>query len=1013
MRLSVRPLLIALTLTLISLPAVHPLLQGQMPLTADGTLHLYRLVALDHALSDGTLWTRYVAGMTYGYGAPMFNYYSPLSLYPMLLLHKLGLSFLQSWLWGMALYTLVAAFGAYLLGKRWSGEVGGLVTAAAYVYAPYTLYDSLWRGTVAEFASLSLLPFVLWALTNVALYGRRRDWLVAVLSFALFVPMHNVITLHGSVLIGVYTLFLWATQNPQPLVSNGIKLFSPLVLGLMLTAFFWLPALTETGYVKIDAITATNPTIDVVSNLTDLGDVLALPMTADPTQLQPPISISLSWTQIILALIGVVLVFSQPQTMNLYRVFVLFALLLIAVLVLMNTEASAFLWQNLPLIRYSQFPSRLLGLASLLLAVLAGIGAAQMLAITKSRAGAGMVAAASLSAVVIYGFPYLYPIYLPQINPQNIRDLHEFERETGFVTTSSFGEYLPVWNFEPPDADKLISRFEQTPVISRLNGDVAVVAESWGHTWGQVEVEAARETTLTFDWFYFPGWQATRNGQPLELSPTSPEGFISATIPSGRHTLEIRLANTDRQNLAWAISAVGLGLALVGAILFKGQATSYENSYMPRSLIVTTLATAVLLFGFKIIVIDRVDTVIKRERFANGIAEGVQNPVNVNFGNTITLLGYDLPQPQVETGGMVDLTLYWQLQNVDLGTDYSSVVSLLNSDGIAYVQLTNYQPGGLATRHWMPNYYVQERASLVIPPYTPPGIYSVSISLYDPIAGRSLDLINAMGNPEGVALAIEGIEVTRSEEVTPPSFENVTRFAPNLSLLPSFDLPEQATVGQEVTFFWTWHLETEQPEVAARLEWVKLGEVIGQTQPLEPVKGLDNWQPGDTWRGAHRVYVPGDLENGTYDIAIVVGNVREVVDSMTVTAPERVYELPELEYTSDAVWQNGIKLAGYNIDNQFTLYWQTDQPIDQNLNVFVHIVNEEEIIVAQSAGVPASYTRPTTGWAVGEVIVDIVNVPVPTESGLEVRVGWFDPITGERVHLSDGSDLFVLRKGGW
>jgi uncharacterized membrane protein len=110
-----------LVLLCLGLAAAHPFMSGRWLLTADGTLHLYRLVAFDHALRGGDLWPRYAAGMAFGYGAPFFNYYSPLSLYPLEALHWLGLSFQQAWLAGMILYTFVGAAGACLLGARWPG----------------------------------------------------------------------------------------------------------------------------------------------------------------------------------------------------------------------------------------------------------------------------------------------------------------------------------------------------------------------------------------------------------------------------------------------------------------------------------------------------------------------------------------------------------------------------------------------------------------------------------------------------------------------------------------------------------------------------------------------------------------------------------------------------------------------------------------------------------------------------------------------------------------------------
>ncbi|MCU0476605.1 MAG: hypothetical protein MUC99_10945, partial [Anaerolineae bacterium] len=74
-----RPLVV---LSVLCLALITPLLGGMMFETADGTLHLYRTITLRHALSEGDLWVRYVPGMVYGYGSPLFAYYSPLSLYP-------------------------------------------------------------------------------------------------------------------------------------------------------------------------------------------------------------------------------------------------------------------------------------------------------------------------------------------------------------------------------------------------------------------------------------------------------------------------------------------------------------------------------------------------------------------------------------------------------------------------------------------------------------------------------------------------------------------------------------------------------------------------------------------------------------------------------------------------------------------------------------------------------------------------------------------------------------------
>jgi uncharacterized membrane protein len=149
------------------LSAIHPLTFGLMPVTPDGLLHLYRLVALDHAIRHGDWWPRYVPGFLFGYGAPVFNYYAPLSLYPMEGLHLLGLRFLDALMVSMIVYAILGTLGAYLFGRIWGGPIAGVVTAAGYAYAPYILYDWPRRGAVAEFAALMLPPWI---------YGLSGGW---------------------------------------------------------------------------------------------------------------------------------------------------------------------------------------------------------------------------------------------------------------------------------------------------------------------------------------------------------------------------------------------------------------------------------------------------------------------------------------------------------------------------------------------------------------------------------------------------------------------------------------------------------------------------------------------------------------------------------------------------------------------------------------------------------------------------------------------------------------------
>jgi len=57
----------------IGLVAAQPLLPGPLPRGYDAQLHLYRLVQLDHLISNGILFSRWAPDLAFGYGAPLFR----------------------------------------------------------------------------------------------------------------------------------------------------------------------------------------------------------------------------------------------------------------------------------------------------------------------------------------------------------------------------------------------------------------------------------------------------------------------------------------------------------------------------------------------------------------------------------------------------------------------------------------------------------------------------------------------------------------------------------------------------------------------------------------------------------------------------------------------------------------------------------------------------------------------------------------------------------------------------
>ena len=66
--------------------------------------------------------------------------------------------------------------------------------------------------------------------------------------------------------------------------------------------------------------------------------------------------------------------------------------------------------------------------------------------------------------------------------------------------------------------------------------------------------------------------------------------------------------------------------------------------------------------------------------------------------------------------------------------------------------------------------------------------------------------------------------------------------------------------------------------------------------------------------------------------------------------------------------------------------------------------------MAQSDGIPANWTRPTTGWLPGEYITDAHTLTIPPDAPAGdyiLYAGLYVP-DGERVTTPDGSDAILL-----
>lgn len=119
--------------------------------------------------------------------------------------------------------------------------------------------------------------------------------------------------------------------------------------------------------------------------------------------------------------------------------------------------------------------------------------------------------------------------------------------------------------------------------------------------------------------------------------------------------------------------------------------------------------------------------------------EAPAQPVEVNFANYVNLLGYDLPQSQVQPGQALPLTLYWQARRT-IGADLIMVNRLLDDQGQVWGGRDRKAREVYSTMLWAPGEIVSDPFTIQVAPETPPGSYTIFVGLYLPVGEAPVSL---------------------------------------------------------------------------------------------------------------------------------------------------------------------------------------------------------------------------------------------------------------------------------
>lgn len=792
LRALVSPLIWFGLLFLFAFPALSPLLTPAPTRSADGLLHLYRLVQLDALWRNGVFFSRWLPDLAYGYGLPLFNYYAPLGYYLTTPLHLLGIPFTVALNVSLAAALFVGALGMFCFTRalfeqfasssretkrNQFSSLAALVSALAFLYSPYNLFNALQRANLAEQWALAFAPFALWRFMRLVQTPTVRRWVFAVLAFAAVMLSHNVTGFLFAPLVFIFTLvclfanspgsaFHPAPSAPRLLKSSAYLVpLSALLFSLSLSAFFWLPALLERDYVQIARVIVT-PDFDYRFNFVAPLELISLLPRADTGRLNPAFPSTLGVVQVLVALVGLLILAARFRHR---RAAPLVALAVAAVVfVALMLAPSQPVWDNISLLSFVQLPMRLRGLVAVCLVPLIGIPI-----LISAERWHNVIALIGVFALVLTALPVLYPRYAPEVplNP-SLTDMFAYEQATGTLGTTSFGEYLPAWVQNPPDTSPFQQTYAQNKIPDRL-----VIPEGVTECGSQIQpttlvicVSARDAWYAIVRAFYFPGWSVSVDRQPVQITPTPRTGLISFRVAQGK-TLAITYAGTSTEHLAdWISIASTIILLSVSALAFitffsrrsaqrafspasPGSAPSRTNLEAaqgrwfesPLSFFAPLLFASLALFAFKTFYADRPGNLFLANFDGSSVADA-QVERHVSFNSELELLGFDLnvsnvsgtsSQSEILRGQDLRVALYWRALPA-LTRNLSTFVHLtpVKDAGTVVAQQDSLHPGHVPSSRWGFDTYVQDLHTFQIPETLAPGVYILQVGVYDPKTGE-------------------------------------------------------------------------------------------------------------------------------------------------------------------------------------------------------------------------------------------------------------------------------------
>ncbi|MFH0864216.1 MAG: 6-pyruvoyl-tetrahydropterin synthase-related protein [Candidatus Gottesmanbacteria bacterium] len=511
-------LIIALfVLTITTRPLFHP---GLFP-TADN-ISVVRIEEMKNEINSGQFPVRYVKNLGKGHGYMLFNYYAPLPFYVGALFNNIGTNLVGSLKRTYLIAFVIGTVSTYFLVKRLYGRWSGIIASWFFSLNPFLGVDTYSRGGLGEVWAISLIPTVIYFLISYLSYPKIIYLIFSSISIAALILSHNLTSYLGMVFI---LAFIFLTQRTRRIFA----LLLPILLGLGLASFFWLPSFIEKNYVWVwymeKNISQYNENFLPLSILYSPDSIFRI------NYLNPLYGLAFIW-------VGVIIYWFKKKIDRTFIVSFSFALITL----LMTISISKPVWDNFSgILSIVQFPWRFLTINMIFISLVIGF------LVSGNKKVNYIIGTIILFLAVINSFN--------SFRPKTYEFVDKYRAEDPCGTSWGY-EYLPIWT-------KVCLKLYPDVKFDFFEGggEIKSIVDKSGYY--KFTVATNQDSILRINEYYYPGWHAYINGQATTINYHNLYGIISFPLKKGNSIIELKLFETPLADLANKISLISLFLLIL------------------------------------------------------------------------------------------------------------------------------------------------------------------------------------------------------------------------------------------------------------------------------------------------------------------------------------------------------------------------------------------------------------------------------------------------------------------